>query len=350
MKLKQEFTFAAAVLIALGCISMQANAETNAISTDEGGKEKVTRTTDPEPVQTKPGMASDQGTAERYNARPALHIEAIDKNTAYEPTNRHDGKVVSMTDDKLVYTDSEGKEQTLNLARTSKISLDNEPAKSTDLQPGMTVRVTSNRDAKQSATNVEAIRQNVDFAPDNRHEGKLVSITDKQLVMTGADGKEHTHTLASNVTVSKDGKVAKATDLKAGMRISVTSDNDFADSNRREGKLVSIVENKLSMTDSNGKAQTHTLPANVKMTVDGKVTQASELKPGMRIRVTTDRKAPHSPSYIEAIDRNESFSNSQKNDTSANNQNNRNATDKQTNNNAADGQDNDNTSISQVAR
>ena len=55
------------------------------------------------------------------------------------------------------------------------------------------------------------------------HDGKVVSITSEKLVMTSTDGKEHSHSLTADAKLTLDGKVCKAADLKAGTRIRVTT-------------------------------------------------------------------------------------------------------------------------------
>ena len=56
------------------------------------------------------------------------------------------------------------------------------------------------------------------------HDGRVVSITDAKLVMTNMEGKEeHMHALTADAKVTCDGKVCKAADLKPGMRIRVTT-------------------------------------------------------------------------------------------------------------------------------
>jgi hypothetical protein len=65
-----------------------------------------------------------------------------------------------------------------------------------------------------------------DDADKSTHDGKVVSITSEKLVMTSKDGKEHTHTLATDAKVTCDGKVCKLEDLKAGMKIRVTTKKD----------------------------------------------------------------------------------------------------------------------------
>jgi uncharacterized protein (TIGR03000 family) len=59
--------------------------------------------------------------------------------------------------------------------------------------------------------------------PADTHEGKIVSVTGDELVMTGKDGKKHTHTLAPDAEITVDGKASKVEDLKAGMKIKVTT-------------------------------------------------------------------------------------------------------------------------------
>jgi uncharacterized protein (TIGR03000 family) len=55
------------------------------------------------------------------------------------------------------------------------------------------------------------------------HEGQVVRFSNHELVMKGSDGKEHNHTLANDAKVTIDGKPAKAEDLKANMKIEVTT-------------------------------------------------------------------------------------------------------------------------------
>jgi hypothetical protein len=56
------------------------------------------------------------------------------------------------------------------------------------------------------------------------HEGKVVSVTGQKLVMTmKGETTEHTHTIAKDATITLDGKTATVEDLKPGMRIKVTT-------------------------------------------------------------------------------------------------------------------------------
>jgi len=58
------------------------------------------------------------------------------------------------------------------------------------------------------------------------HEGMVVSAGESKLVMTDADGKEHSHTVAPSIPVTVNGKPGKLEDLKKGTRIRVSTDKD----------------------------------------------------------------------------------------------------------------------------
>jgi hypothetical protein len=164
----------------------------------------------------------------------------------------------------------------------------------------------------------------VEDVKDAAHDGKLVSITGDQLVMTaGKEGKEHTHTLARDAKLTLDGKACKAADLKAGTKIRVTvqgadkqlavriegidKNPDFAASNRHDGKFVSITGSKLVMAGIEGSdEQTVNLATSAKVTCDGKACKMADLKAGMRIRVTLEGDAPKA-TQVEALDKNADF-------------------------------------------
>lgn len=156
------------------------------------------------------------------------------------------------------------------------------------------------------------------------HDGKVVSITSGKLVMTkkgGTDGKEHIHTLAANAKVTLDGKACKATDLKTGMKIRVTTktsdatvathidaiDKNATFAHTHDGKLVSMTKDTFVMSVKDGKEHSHTLAADVKVTCDGDVCKLSDLKAGMKIRVTTKKTDKDAAIEIEAIDKDAGF-------------------------------------------
>ena len=139
---------------------------------------------------------------------------------------RHDGKFVSFSGDQLVMAHKNGKEHSHTLAADAKVTCDGSVCKAADLKAGMKIRVTTKKDDKKIATHVEALDKNTLFA--DTHDGKFISITDKKLVMTNSKGKEHSHALAADATMTCDGMVCKAEQLKAGMKIRVTTEKGEA--------------------------------------------------------------------------------------------------------------------------
>jgi hypothetical protein len=65
-------------------------------------------------------------------------------------------------------------------------------------------------------------------APSAVHDGKIISMTDDKLTTTCGAGKQHCHTVAKDAKVTFDGKAAKTADLKAGMQVKVTTDQNDA--------------------------------------------------------------------------------------------------------------------------
>ena len=90
----------------------------------------------------------------------------------------------------------------------------------------------------------------------------------------------------------------------------LADDKDQGDTH--EGKLVSVTGNKLVMTDKDGKEHTHTLAADAKFWCDGRACRAEDLKPGMRIRVTTPKNDLKTALKVEALDKNKDFGGTEK--------------------------------------
>lgn len=133
----------------------------------------------------------------------------------------HDGTIVSITSTELVMTSKDEKEHTHTLAKSATMTLDGKDCKAEDLKAGLKIRVTTKNGNLKAATHVEAISKNANFA--HTHDGKFVSSTSSRFVMTGDDGKEQTHTITDNTTVTCDGKNCKVSDLKAGTKIRITT-------------------------------------------------------------------------------------------------------------------------------
>jgi Cu/Ag efflux protein CusF len=57
------------------------------------------------------------------------------------------------------------------------------------------------------------------------HEGKVVKVEAGKLTMSDADGKkEHTHAVPADAKITWEGKEAKLEDLKAGSKVKVTTE------------------------------------------------------------------------------------------------------------------------------
>lgn len=80
-----------------------------------------------------------------------------------------------------------------------------------------------------------------------------------------------------------------------------------ADESTHDGKVVSIDGDKMVMTGKDGKEHAHTLAADLKVTCDGKECKLKDLKPGMKIRVTTKKDDKKAATRIEALDKNDEF-------------------------------------------
>ncbi len=72
------------------------------------------------------------------------------------PETTHEGKVVSVTGDKLTTTCSQGKEHCHTMAKDAKVTCDGKASKVADLKAGTDVRVTTHKDDKTVATAVES--------------------------------------------------------------------------------------------------------------------------------------------------------------------------------------------------
>jgi len=150
----------------------------------------------------------------------------------------HDGKVVSVTGEKLVMTGKDGTEHVHMLAPDSKVCLDGKAIKSENLKAGMKIRVTTKNDNKDVAIRIEALENNEGYSV--TQEGKVVSMNGGKLLMTNKEGKEITCTLTGDATITLDGKICKVEDLKAGTRIRCTV---LGDGKRLTSQVEAIVNN-----------------------------------------------------------------------------------------------------------
>lgn len=73
------------------------------------------------------------------------------------------------------------------------------------------------------------------------------------------------------------------------------------------GRVKSIADDKLVATDRDGRERSQTLATDARLTCDGAVCSTADLKPGMRVRVTTKEGAREVAIAVEALVKNERF-------------------------------------------
>jgi hypothetical protein len=95
----------------------------------------------------------------------SLAVRADDKGSkTNDPPNRHEGRVVSVTNSKLVMVDLDGKEQhAMDVVNDAKISVDGKICKLNDLKPGQKIRVTSKNADRKEAVKIEALDRDIEF-------------------------------------------------------------------------------------------------------------------------------------------------------------------------------------------
>jgi hypothetical protein len=136
-----------------------------------------------------------------------------------------------------------------------------------------------------------------------------------QVASDNTDGKSNVTLSVDTDKFQEDRKTAMADVQGAGRQIkdkvSRSSDKTISDKTISDktidGTLVSLSPEKLTMTSNDGKEHSRAVTADVKITCDGKVCKAADLKPGMRVRVTTENVKSHAASRIEALDINRDF-------------------------------------------
>jgi hypothetical protein len=103
------------------------------------------------------------------------------------------------------------------------------------------------------------------------------------------------------------GHPTKGRDAQIEFKLTVAARDKPAEQAMHDGKVVSITGNELVMTSKNGQEHSHTLTADAKLTLDGKTCNADDLKPGTRIRVTTEGSDKSVANRVEGLDKNLDF-------------------------------------------
>lgn len=74
-----------------------------------------------------------------------------------------------------------------------------------------------------------------------------------------------------------------------------------------EGRIVSMTGDNLVMSSKEGTEYSHTLAVDAKLTCDGQVCKAENLKPGHKVRVTTKQDERNVVIGIESLNKNADF-------------------------------------------
>lgn len=149
--------------------------------------------------------------------------------------------------------------------------------------------------------------------------GTFVRADGKQILMQDSKGKDHVHNLSADTKITLDGKASKVVDLMSGMKLRVTNNDETklavsveaidklqAFENTRDGEFVSLIDDKLVMTQR-GRKYAHTLAADAPLTLDGQPCIASDFKVGLKIRVTTKPDDKNLATSICAIQKDSDF-------------------------------------------
>ena len=75
-----------------------------------------------------------------------------------------EGRIVSMTGNKLVMSSKEGTEYSHTLAKDAKLTCDGAVCKAETLKPGHKIRVTTIKDDRHVVSDIESLNKNADFA------------------------------------------------------------------------------------------------------------------------------------------------------------------------------------------
>ncbi len=94
--------------------------------------------------------------------KPASHTVPDEKKAV--SMNMREGQVVSMTGDKLVMTNKEGKQFTRTVAKDATVTCDGHACKSENIKAGHKVRFTTHADDRNIVTCVEYLDKQAEFA------------------------------------------------------------------------------------------------------------------------------------------------------------------------------------------
>jgi RNase P/RNase MRP subunit p29 len=148
-------------------------------------------------------------------------------NTPTEPKEMTaEGKAVKVDGSKLTYADKDKKEQTVDVPKDAKITRDGKEAKLTDIKKDDAVKVTTKDD---KVTEVAATKGGEPPPPppppkETTAEGKAVKVDGSKLTYNDSkDKKEQTVDVPAEAKVTRDGKDAKLADIKKDDDVTIKS-------------------------------------------------------------------------------------------------------------------------------
>jgi hypothetical protein len=87
-----------------------------------------------------------------------------EKSESKAHANTHDGKVVSISGNKLVMTSQAGQQHSHTVAVDAKVCCDGTACRTQDLKVGSKIRLTTQQDDKNIAVRIESLDKNTEFA------------------------------------------------------------------------------------------------------------------------------------------------------------------------------------------
>ena len=156
-----------------------------------------------------------------------------------EDTETMSGKIKSVAKDQIVL-EVEDESHELSVNSSTQVTLDGKKASVADLKAGYAARVTAKKgeDQKYTATRIVANSQATSFVSTSlvadeakKFEGTVKSVEKTSLHLTSEENKQMTFQVASDATITLDGKRASLADLKEGFQATVTA-------TEKEGKLM----------------------------------------------------------------------------------------------------------------
>lgn len=136
------------------------------------------------------------------------------------------GQVTDVGNNRFTMIDRGGVEHAFSLTRQAKVTLDGRQSGVPAIKPGTRVRVVYFANDPKLVTRVEAIQDQLAFGSEMIRDGRLVSLADDRLTLKDRTGYPHEFTLAENVACTLDGEACEPDDLRDDMTVRLTSSRE----------------------------------------------------------------------------------------------------------------------------